>query len=91
MAMNWYTKAAQAGNSYALYNLGHLYENGLGVPKDTIKAYAWYSAAVASAPTNKSFQDAKANIYTQIGADKRQEAEQTAQSYVSKYVSTGAS
>lgn len=33
---------AEASNAPAQYNLGILYENGLGVAKDAVKAYRWY-------------------------------------------------
>ena len=36
---------AEAGNAAAQYNLGILYENGLGVAKDAVKAYRWYQKA----------------------------------------------
>ena len=36
---------AEAGNAAAQYNLGILYENGLGVAQDAVKAYLWYVEA----------------------------------------------
>ncbi len=36
---------AEAGNAPAQYNLGILYENGLGVAKNAVKAYRWYQKA----------------------------------------------
>ena len=32
----------------AQLNLGLMYENGDGVPKDTVQAYAWYKVAEAN-------------------------------------------
>ncbi len=43
-AMQWNT-AAQAGNVNAQHNLGVLYEEGLGVDQDLLKAAAWYQKA----------------------------------------------
>ena len=37
-AFTWLQKAANFGDAEAMKNLGKLYENGWGVPKDPIKA-----------------------------------------------------
>ncbi|CAI3960283.1 unnamed protein product, partial [Commensalibacter communis] len=34
----WYTKAANQGNAQAQLNIGIMYQDGLGVPKDYKKA-----------------------------------------------------
>ena len=47
MALDWYRRAAQAGNSSAMYDLGAMYENGEGVPKDRQQAVDWYRKAAA--------------------------------------------
>lgn len=44
-AMKWYRFAADQGNAIAQYNLGRMYENGLGVPADHIEARKWYRMA----------------------------------------------
>lgn len=41
----YYERAAKAGGGKSLFNLGHLYENGLGVKKDIAKACQYYSRA----------------------------------------------
>ena len=41
----WYRKAAEQGYASAQYNLGVLYENGDGVPKDAAEAALWYRKA----------------------------------------------
>lgn len=41
-----YRKAALQGYALAQYNLGVLYANGYGVPKDDIRAYMWFTMAV---------------------------------------------
>ena len=44
--MEWYRKAAEAGNARAMYNLGLCYYNGQGgLIKDTSKAVEWYRKA----------------------------------------------
>src|SRR5690606_27828642 len=41
----WYQKAADRGYARALFNLGTLYEQGLGVPQDRLKALNLYREA----------------------------------------------
>lgn len=44
-AVEWYTKAAEQGDSNAQYNLGICYENGRGVEQNYKKAVEWYTKA----------------------------------------------
>ena len=44
-AVEWYTRAAEAGYAEAQYNLGYMYEQGRGVPQDYAKAVEWYRKA----------------------------------------------
>ena len=37
-AAQWYRRAAESGYSRAVISLGNLYENGVGVPKDSARA-----------------------------------------------------
>lgn len=37
--------AAESRNPIAMYNLGHLYNYGLGVPRDDVQAAIWYNKA----------------------------------------------
>ena len=39
------TRAAESGHIEAQHQLGHLYENGTGVEKDTAKAFEWWLKA----------------------------------------------
>ena len=48
-------KAADAGSADAMYNLGILYDNGLGVAQDYGKAREWYQKAVDAANTNAMY------------------------------------
>jgi len=43
--MNYYLIAANKGNSAAQNNIGVMYEKGLGVPKNNVKALKWYRKA----------------------------------------------
>jgi TPR repeat protein len=44
-AVFWFKEAATSGVANAQYNLGVLYQQGLGVPKDIPKTVQWYRAA----------------------------------------------
>jgi hypothetical protein len=45
MAVRWYRKAAEQGNSMGEYFLGAMYESGLGVTKSEAEATGWYRKA----------------------------------------------
>jgi len=40
-----YTKSAEQGFAKAQFNLGRMYANGKGVPKDYEQAFYWYTQA----------------------------------------------
>ena len=44
-AVEWYTKAAEQGDSNAQCNLGYCYDNGDGVTMDKEKAVEWLTKA----------------------------------------------
>ena len=44
-ALEWYNKAANAGNATAMYNIGYMYDYGEGVEQDYSKALEWYNKA----------------------------------------------
>jgi len=66
-AYRWFLKSAneQGAGPWTLYSyagearnaLGYMYENGLGVPKDAVLAYAWYNIAAAG-----GYDPAKTNL-----------------------------
>ena len=43
--MKWFRKAAEQGHAYGQFNLGYMYENGLGVVKNIGEARRWYRKA----------------------------------------------
>ncbi len=55
-AAYWFRKAANQGDAYAQYNLGFLYANGQGVPRNYVIASALYDLAVTN-----GYQTAAAN------------------------------
>ena len=44
-AVKLYRKAAEQGLAIAQNNLGSMYYRGLGVPRDLVQAYLWYTLA----------------------------------------------
>jgi TPR repeat protein len=44
-AIGWYEKAAKKGHAEAVYNLGTIYEYGLGVQPNRTRATEWYLRA----------------------------------------------
>jgi TPR repeat protein len=47
-------KAAEQGDADAQHNLGVMYVNGAGVPKDAQQAYFWWLLASAQGETNSA-------------------------------------
>jgi uncharacterized protein len=47
-AVTWYRKAAEHGNADAENTLGSIYAEGRGVPRDYVRAYAWFSLAMVA-------------------------------------------
>jgi localization factor PodJL len=46
-AARWFDQAARKGLADAQFNLGMLYAQGLGIGRDPVEAFAWFSAAAA--------------------------------------------
>jgi hypothetical protein len=44
-ALNWFQRAADQGDKCAQFELGQMYENGEGVPKDINQAITLYKKA----------------------------------------------
>lgn len=44
-ALEGFRKLAERGDARAQYNMGRMYSDGLGVPKDNVQAFAWYVKA----------------------------------------------
>jgi len=60
-AMKWYLRAAQGGNSDAMFNVGVLFQNGQGVLADQSQALSWYRKAAEQGDVDA--MDAVAAIY----------------------------
>jgi TPR repeat protein len=55
--MNWLRKAAAQNFAAAEYDLGVVYETGMGVPKDLNSAKSWYKKAA-----DQGYADAKTRL-----------------------------
>jgi uncharacterized protein len=47
--INDYCRDADKGNALAQFSLGFIYEKGLGLPQDYVRAHMWFSLAAAQA------------------------------------------
>jgi len=52
-ATKWYEKAAAQRDADAQFSLGLMYATGDGVSQDDVRAYVWYTLAVAHSTGNK--------------------------------------
>jgi TPR repeat protein len=43
--MKWFRTAAEQGDTESQNNLGAMYAQGQGVPRDVVRAYAWFNLA----------------------------------------------
>jgi TPR repeat protein len=74
LAANWYRKAAEhvpnlGGAGQGRNNLGLLYMNGLGVPKDYVQAYMWFR--LANSDANLSYAKSQMNPSQIIEAERK--------------------
>src|SRR5262249_42791625 len=69
----WYRRAEDNNSSRAAINLGNLYEQGLGVPKDPVQALNWYRRA-AGLP-EISFEPAPGKTPAELRAQEKQIAD----------------
>ena len=58
---------AEHGDANAQYNLGVLYDNGLGVPQDRVRAYMWLNlAATQGRESAATIRDLVARLMTPV-------------------------
>jgi len=50
----WFSKAADQGHANAMFNLGSLYEEGLGVVRNFVQAYMWFEIAFSQGVKNSA-------------------------------------
>lgn len=58
--VDWYFDATFQGDAYAMYALGKMYANGVGVDQNATKAASWYSKASSSGISYAHYELAKA-------------------------------
>jgi hypothetical protein len=70
VAVKLWRIAAHSGHSESQWHLGTAYEQGNGVPKDIVAAYAWYGCAIVSA--KRRAQEDGSGTEARIEADARE-------------------
>jgi TPR repeat protein len=53
--VQWFRKAAEQGHAMAQFNLGVMYANGEGVPKDDAEAVKWFRKAAEQGDAKAQF------------------------------------
>jgi localization factor PodJL len=77
--MPWLQKAAAHGLRDSQYNLGLLYERGVGVEKDAAKAYRWFSLAARAGDTNA--QSKQTRLAEALSRQEREQADRETTSW----------
>ncbi len=70
-ALREYRPLAEQGNAWAQLNLGWMYSNGKGIPKDNIRAYMWTNLAASNGADTKD-RDTIAKEMTTAAIEKAQ-------------------
>ncbi len=65
LAARWYERAAKAGHPPSQFQLGRLFRDGVGVKRDVVESFVWFSLAAESIPKDA----AGSNAATRILAD----------------------
>ena len=78
-AAHWYEQAARAGLTSAQVLLGSMYIDGRGVPRDGVRAYAWFNRANLDGHTNAA--RARDSIGNQLTSQQLAQAEALSKSF----------
>jgi hypothetical protein len=84
-ADGWFRKAAEQNVADAQYHLGDSYANGLGVSRDDVEAYAWFS--VATLQGHVAAINARQSLASRLHRSEVEEAEGRASVYISEILS----
>jgi len=93
-ALNYFIMSAKSGNASSQAILGAEYHDGVVVPSDPIRSYAWFSAALYNNDTSSTLsnqeralaQKGLREIFVSLSVDEKQTALQLTKQYVQKYV-----
>ena len=77
-AAKWYERAARAGLPEAQVLIGQRYAEGIGVPKNLVMAYAWFTRAMAARVPNAG--KVRARLAKEMSPEAIKEAESLAAS-----------
>jgi uncharacterized protein len=80
-ADKWLTAAATQGDASAQHHLGIMYLEGVGVSKDHLEAYMWFSLASEEEPEAASERDA---LEMKLSEDELAEAKRRAAAFTPK-------
>ena len=65
-------KKTEQGEALAQFNLGLMYDNGTGVPKDLVQAHMWWN--IAGAKGNEGAKKNLAEVEKQMSSEQKAEA-----------------
>ena len=85
-ALTWFLEVARQKNVVAQFKLGSIYHNGHGVPRDDIKAYAWYGIAAAGGV--KSAEILRDEIQAQLSQEELEQARKLSKELWENYGNT---
>ena len=97
-AIALWTTAAKRGHDESQYHLGQAYEEGTGVPRSLVQAYAWYRASLVNSPAEEVKSSSKeldkrrqalVRLLAEMQVEQLGEAERMARGYIGKYPRTG--
>ncbi len=84
-AAYWFEKSAKKGNADAQHSLGLMYQEGIGVLKDSVLAYAWLNVAVANGYIKNYASSQRDYLYKLLSTSQKKEADTLSQEYWNLY------
>ena len=81
--MEWFRKAAELGDARAMSNLGFMYAEGRGVPKDDVLAYMWANLSIAQG--NEKASEIRDLLETRMSGTQIEEAQRLSREWMDKH------
>ena len=78
-ALQWFRKAAEAGNVEGQRNLGHAFAEGQGTPVDVVEAYQWLS--VAAKQGDKAAMEELADLTKKLSQEQLRQGQERAAAF----------